>query len=99
MRRGCPLVEATFTPNTLEVPGGTRVQWLHTTFAAALSALRCGLVVAHEDAGAGGVAVYSHPSLLAVLEKDVSALLVAPTAVESRGLRDWLNAECCLQVR
>eukprot|EP00975_Prorocentrum_lima_P012797 2709906-Prorocentrum_lima.AAC.1 len=53
---GRALVEASATPNTLEAagPAGCRVQWLHSTFGAALSAIRCGLVLAHEDAGAGG---------------------------------------------
>eukprot|EP00975_Prorocentrum_lima_P031686 6651134-Prorocentrum_lima.AAC.1 len=44
---GRPLVEATSTPNSLPPEkshgAGCRRQWLHTTFAAALSALRCHL--------------------------------------------------------
>eukprot|EP00975_Prorocentrum_lima_P001963 428996-Prorocentrum_lima.AAC.1 len=47
------LVEATSQPNTLPAElsrTGYRRQWLHTTLAGALSALRCHMVLAHEDA-------------------------------------------------
>eukprot|EP00975_Prorocentrum_lima_P059022 12377755-Prorocentrum_lima.AAC.1 len=41
---------------------------------------------------------YTHQSLRAVLDKDVSQLLVSAAAVESREVREWLNADCCLWV-
>eukprot|EP00975_Prorocentrum_lima_P005589 1213186-Prorocentrum_lima.AAC.1 len=53
IRYGRPLVEAKTQPNSLPLEksfgAGCRRQWLHTTLAAALSALRCRLVLAHED--------------------------------------------------
>eukprot|EP00975_Prorocentrum_lima_P071134 12936006-Prorocentrum_lima.AAC.1 len=62
-------------------PGGSRLTWLRSTLGVALSALRTQMVLAHEDATAGGLAVHRAPLLRMVVDKDLATVTVSEETV------------------
>eukprot|EP00975_Prorocentrum_lima_P013210 2805091-Prorocentrum_lima.AAC.1 len=63
-----------------------------------MSALRTQLVLAHEDASAGGLAVHTAPLLHMVLDKDLAMVTVSEEMVPAPEARAWLNCECALHL-
>eukprot|EP00975_Prorocentrum_lima_P047025 9832146-Prorocentrum_lima.AAC.1 len=56
------------------------------------------MVLAHEDATSGGLAVHTSQLIQGVLDKDLSAVTVSEVVVPDRMVREWLNAECGLHL-
>eukprot|EP00975_Prorocentrum_lima_P046671 9753663-Prorocentrum_lima.AAC.1 len=56
------------------------------------------MVLAHEDATSGGLAMHTAQLLHHVVDKDLTTVTVGEEMVPDPDVRAWLNAECGLHL-